>query len=59
MNYLAKEALNGKVESILFLTPCHATPYYSMLHQNLPMRFLDCSPRYIVLIVDLISTPRD
>lgn len=44
MNYLAKEALSGKVKSILFLTPCHATPYYSALHQNLPMRFLDCSP---------------
>ncbi|KAK3021164.1 hypothetical protein RJ639_045876 [Escallonia herrerae] len=44
MNYLAKEALYGKVKNILFLTPCHATPYYSTLHHNLPMRFLDCSP---------------
>ncbi|XP_076958345.1 mannosyltransferase APTG1-like [Bidens hawaiensis] len=44
MNYLAKEAREGNVKSILFLTPCHATPYYSTLHQNLPMRFLDCSP---------------
>ncbi|XP_028063409.1 GPI mannosyltransferase 3 [Camellia sinensis] len=44
MNYLSKEARNEKVESILFLTPCHATPYYSTLHRNLPMRFLDCSP---------------
>ncbi|KAA8535457.1 hypothetical protein F0562_030460 [Nyssa sinensis] len=45
MNYLSKEAHNGRVKSILFLTPCHATPYYSTLHRNLPMRFLDCSPR--------------
>lgn len=45
MNYLSKEALNEKVKSILFLMPCHATPYYSTLHRNLPMRFLDCSPR--------------
>ncbi|KAK9210514.1 hypothetical protein WN944_002885 [Citrus x changshan-huyou] len=45
MNYLSKEALNEKVKSILFLMPCHATPYYSALHCNLPMRFLDCSPR--------------
>lgn len=45
MNYLSKEALNEKVKSILFLMPCHATPYYSALHRNLPMRFLDCSPR--------------
>ncbi|XAR51226.1 Dolichyl-P-Man:Man(6)GlcNAc(2)-PP-dolichol alpha-1,2-mannosyltransferase [Bertholletia excelsa] len=44
MKYLSEEALRGKVKSILFLTPCHATPYYSTLHQNLPMRFLDCSP---------------
>ncbi|KAF4383844.1 hypothetical protein G4B88_016277 [Cannabis sativa] len=44
MNYLSKEALNQKVESILFLMPCHATPYYSTLHRNIPMRFLDCTP---------------
>ena len=28
----------------LFLTPCHATPWYSHLHRRLLMRFLDCSP---------------
>ncbi|RVW88403.1 GPI mannosyltransferase 3 [Vitis vinifera] len=44
MNYLSKEASNNKVKSILFLMPCHATPYYSTLHHDLPMRFLDCSP---------------
>ncbi|XP_047321722.1 mannosyltransferase APTG1 [Impatiens glandulifera] len=44
MNYLSDEAQKGNVGSILFLTPCHATPYYSTLHRNLPMRFLDCSP---------------
>ncbi|XP_020231283.1 GPI mannosyltransferase 3 isoform X2 [Cajanus cajan] len=44
MNHLAREALHGKLKSILFLTPCHATPYYSMLHHNLPMQFLDCTP---------------
>ncbi|CAI9782990.1 unnamed protein product [Fraxinus pennsylvanica] len=44
MNYLSVEAINNKVESILFLMPCHATPYYSTLHRNLPMRFLDCTP---------------
>ncbi|KAK6235957.1 hypothetical protein SCA6_011294 [Theobroma cacao] len=44
MNYLSKEAAREKVKSILFLMPCHATPYYSTLHRNLPMRFLDCSP---------------
>ncbi|CAK7338082.1 unnamed protein product [Dovyalis caffra] len=44
MIYLSKEAQNDKVKSILFLTPCHATPYYSTLHYDLPMRILDCSP---------------
>ncbi|XP_025012080.1 mannosyltransferase APTG1 isoform X2 [Ricinus communis] len=44
MIYLSKEAQNEKVKSILFLMPCHATPYYSTLHHDLPMRFLDCSP---------------
>ncbi|XVF47802.1 hypothetical protein PTKIN_Ptkin03bG0140200 [Pterospermum kingtungense] len=44
MNYLSKEAVKGHVKSILFLLPCHATPYYSTLHRNLTMRFLDCSP---------------
>lgn len=44
MIYLSKEAKNEKVKSILFLMQCHTTPYYSTLHRNLPMRFLDCSP---------------
>ncbi|CAA6670496.1 unnamed protein product [Spirodela intermedia] len=44
MNFLAYEARDGKVKSILFLTPCHATPYYSTLHEKVPMQFLDCSP---------------
>lgn len=44
MCYLAKEAADGKVKSVLFLTPCHAAPYYSTLHSDLPMRFLDCTP---------------
>ncbi|XP_042989501.1 mannosyltransferase APTG1 [Carya illinoinensis] len=44
MIYLSEEARNDKVKSILFLMPCHATPYYSTLHRNIPMRFLDCSP---------------
>lgn len=30
---------------VLFLTPCHATPYYSSLHEHIHMRFFDCSPR--------------
>ncbi|XP_062224342.1 mannosyltransferase APTG1 [Phragmites australis] len=44
MFYLSKEAHDGRVKSVLFLMPCHSTPYYSTLHYNLPMRFLDCTP---------------
>lgn len=44
MIYLSKEAQHEKVKGILFLMPCHATPYYSALHYDLPMRILDCSP---------------
>ena len=46
MIYLSKEAQNEKVKGILFLMPCHATPYFSTLHYDLPMRILDCSPRF-------------
>ncbi|GMN24606.1 hypothetical protein TIFTF001_049160 [Ficus carica] len=44
MNHLSKEVPNEKVKSVLFLMPCHATPYYSTLHRDIPMHFLDCSP---------------
>lgn len=30
--------------NILFLTPCHATPFYSHLHENVTARFLTCEP---------------
>ena len=39
--------LRNKIEtndSILFLTPCHSTPYYSYLHKNISMTFLTCEP---------------
>ena len=29
---------------ILFLMPCHSTPYYSFLHANVSLRFLTCPP---------------
>lgn len=44
MIYLSKEANKQGVKSVLFLMPCHSTPYYSTLHHDLPMRFLDCTP---------------
>ncbi|KAL7744482.1 hypothetical protein ACLKA6_001855 [Drosophila palustris] len=30
--------------NILFLMPCHSTPYYSHIHVNVTMRFLTCEP---------------
>uniref|UniRef100_A0A0A1X6J3 Mannosyltransferase n=1 Tax=Zeugodacus cucurbitae TaxID=28588 RepID=A0A0A1X6J3_ZEUCU len=30
--------------SVLFLMPCHSTPYYSHVHENITMRFLTCEP---------------
>ncbi|XP_061399484.1 GPI mannosyltransferase 3 [Musca vetustissima] len=30
--------------NVLFLMPCHSTPYYSHIHQNVTMRFLTCEP---------------
>ena len=32
-------------DSVVFLTPCHATPYHSHIHApEVELRFLDCSP---------------
>lgn len=56
MQYLSKEAHKGEVSGILFLMPCHSTPYYSSLHYNVTMRFLDCTPRYVVLLTIQISS---
>ena len=44
----AADAVGASI-SVLFLTPCHATPYSTHVHLGpslppLPMRFLDCSP---------------
>lgn len=44
ISYLAAEAQHSPGDSLLFLTPCHATPLYSHLHRPLAARFLDCSP---------------
>ncbi|XP_076825189.1 GPI alpha-1,2-mannosyltransferase 3-like [Clavelina lepadiformis] len=32
--------------SVLFLTPCHSTPYHSFIHRNISMRFLTCDPDF-------------
>lgn len=30
--------------SVLFLMPCHSTPYYSHIHREVKMKFLECPP---------------
>ena len=45
MNWLRRETQSpDRVKSILFLMPCHSTPFYSYLHKNIPMSFLTCEP---------------
>eukprot|EP00850_Spirogloea_muscicola_P022504 SM000298S10958 [mRNA] locus=s298:46730:52180:- [translate_table: standard] len=45
MDYLSREAGAGRVAAVTFLMPCHSTPFYSHRHRNVPMHYLDCSPR--------------
>ena len=35
---------SSSVKGVLFLTPCHNMPFYSHMHYNVPMRFLECPP---------------
>ncbi|KAJ0002118.1 hypothetical protein NQD34_001914 [Periophthalmus magnuspinnatus] len=35
---------NNSQPNVLFLMPCHSTPYYSHLHCPISMRFLECPP---------------
>lgn len=35
---------DGHRAKLLFLMPCHSTPWYSHVHQNVTMRFLTCEP---------------
>ncbi|XP_058130543.1 GPI mannosyltransferase 3 [Anopheles ziemanni] len=49
MPYLASNAKEYRDEfnnpaKVLFLMPCHSTPFYSHVHHNVTMRFLRCEP---------------
>lgn len=44
INVLRKEIAAHKNPNVLFLMPCHSTPYYSHLHRDVPLRFLTCEP---------------
>ncbi|XP_076371161.1 phosphatidylinositol glycan anchor biosynthesis class B isoform X2 [Tachypleus tridentatus] len=47
MNFLGQEikSTNDTID-ILFLMPCHSTPFYSHIHRNVSMRFLTCEPNF-------------
>jgi hypothetical protein len=44
IEWLREEAYKGHVSSIVFLMPCHSTPYYSHIHLDIPMRYITCEP---------------
>ncbi|XP_065059927.1 GPI mannosyltransferase 3-like [Rhopilema esculentum] len=45
MRFLRSDLKEKTADSaVLFLMPCHSTPYYSHLHINVKMRFLECHP---------------
>lgn len=44
MTILQNDTKVRSKSDILFLMPCHSTPYYSHIHQNISMRFLTCEP---------------
>ncbi|XP_042229036.1 GPI mannosyltransferase 3-like [Homarus americanus] len=44
MTILQKDIERNNNSDILFLMPCHSTPYFSHLHKNISMKFLTCEP---------------
>ncbi|KAJ3052759.1 hypothetical protein HK097_005715 [Rhizophlyctis rosea] len=49
MHWLRKEVKTWDLETrrdhgILFLMPCHSTPYYAYVHREVDMRFITCEP---------------
>ncbi|ORY26369.1 hypothetical protein LY90DRAFT_427076 [Neocallimastix californiae] len=44
-NYLRKEIRHhDDADGILYLMPCHSTPFYSYIHKNITLDFLTCEP---------------
>lgn len=53
---VSHEGGGGRATSVLFLTPCHFTPYYASLHvREIRMRFFDCSPEAYRSEVDRVN----
>lgn len=38
--------LDGHHAKLIFLMPCHSTPFYSQIHQNVSLQFLTCEPNF-------------
>lgn len=47
MPYVADLANKGHITDggVLFATPCHQTPFYSHVHREVAMSYLECEPR--------------
>jgi len=43
-NFLRKEVRQHNADGILYLMPCHSTPFYSYIHKNITLDFLTCEP---------------
>jgi phosphatidylinositol glycan class B len=43
--YRVKQSPDDRLHA-LFLMPCHSTPFYSHVHLNVSMRFLQCTPNF-------------
>ncbi|KAJ1651330.1 glycosylphosphatidylinositol anchor biosynthesis [Dispira simplex] len=41
---LTSDAQSSPMSHVVFLMPCHSTPYYSHVHYDVPMSFLSCEP---------------
>lgn len=42
--FLRKEVRKHDANGILYLMPCHSTPFYSYIHKNITLDFLTCEP---------------
>jgi len=44
MYHLRREGLEGRLDSVHLLMPCHSTPLQSHLHLNVPVSYITCEP---------------
>jgi len=44
MSEIAEQTRRDTNATVLYLMPCHQTPFYSHVHQRVDMTFPDCSP---------------